>query len=69
MVGSSNAVPERTHLFLKYKTKCVDREERKDIQGLWKYMGFLHSSLGKESPAIQETPVQFMGREAPLEKR
>ena len=27
-----------------------------------------HSSVGKNLPAVQETPVQFLGREDPLEK-
>ena len=31
------------------------------------YMGFPHSSVGKES-VMQETPVQLLGREDPLEK-
>ena len=31
-------------------------------------MGFPHSSVGKESPALQETQVQFLGREDPLEE-
>ena len=31
-------------------------------------MGFPHSSVGKEPPALQETQVQFLGREDPLEK-
>ena len=30
--------------------------------------GFPDSSVGKESPAMQETPVQFLGQEDPLEK-
>lgn len=46
----------------------TDREERKDIGGLWKYMGFLDSSLGKDPPAIQEGPVLFVGVEGLLEK-
>ena len=32
-------------------------------------MGFPGSSVGKESPAMQETPVQVLGQEDPLEKR
>ena len=32
---------------------------------LWASLG---SSAGKESPAMQETPVPFLGREDPLEK-
>ena len=31
-------------------------------------MGFPHSSVGKESTAMQETQVQFLGWEDPLEK-
>ena len=31
-------------------------------------MGFPHSSVGKESPAMQETQVWFLGWEDPLEK-
>ena len=31
-------------------------------------MGFPHSSVGKELPAVQETPVGFLGWEDPLEK-
>ena len=31
-------------------------------------LGFPESSVGKESPAMQGTPVQFLGREDPLEK-
>ena len=30
--------------------------------------GFPDSSVGKESPAVQETPVQFLSSEDPLEK-
>ena len=30
--------------------------------------GFLGSSAGKDSPAMQETPIQFLGWEVPLEK-
>ena len=30
--------------------------------------GFPDSSVGKELPAMQETPVPFLGREEPLEK-
>ena len=29
---------------------------------------FPHSSVGKELPAVQETWVQFLGREDPLEQ-
>ena len=32
------------------------------------HMGFPHSSVGKESTAMQETQVQFLGWEDPLEK-
>ena len=31
-------------------------------------LGFPDSSVGKESPAMQETPVRFLGWEDPLEK-
>ena len=31
-------------------------------------MGFPNSSVGKESAAVQETQVQFLGWEDPLEK-
>ena len=31
-------------------------------------VGFPDSSVGKESPAMQETLVQFLDREDPLEK-
>ena len=31
-------------------------------------MGSPDSSAGKNPPAIQETAVQFLGREGPLEK-
>ena len=31
-------------------------------------LGFPDSSVGKESPAMQETPVGFLGQEDPLEK-
>ena len=31
-------------------------------------LGLPDSSVGKESPAMQETPVQFLGQEDPLEK-
>ena len=31
-------------------------------------MGFPGSSAGKESTCIEETPVQLLGREDPLEK-
>jgi len=31
-------------------------------------MGFPDISVGKNPPAMQETPVQFLGREDPLEK-
>ena len=31
-------------------------------------LGFPDSSFGKESPAMQETPVGFLGQEDPLEK-
>ena len=30
--------------------------------------GFPHSSVGEELPAMQETPVRFVGQEDPLEK-
>ena len=30
--------------------------------------GFLDSSVGKQSPAMQETPVQFLGQEDPLRR-
>ena len=30
--------------------------------------GFPDSSIGKNPPAMQETPVQFLGQEDPLEK-
>ena len=30
--------------------------------------GFTHSSVGKESPALQETPVRFLGQKDLLEK-
>ena len=30
-------------------------------------LGFPDSSVGKESPAMQETSVQFLGHEDPLE--
>ena len=33
------------------------------------YWGFPGSSALKNSPAMQETPVQFLGREDPPEKR
>ena len=32
-------------------------------------LGLSGSSVGKESIAVQETPVQFLGWEDPLEKR
>ena len=32
------------------------------------YLGFLDSSVGKESAAMPETPVQFLGWEDPVEK-
>ena len=32
------------------------------------HVGFPHSSVGKESPAIQETLVQFLDQEDSLEK-
>ena len=32
------------------------------------YMGFPGGSAGKELPAMQETPVQFLGQEVPLER-
>ena len=31
-------------------------------------MGFPHSSVVKSLPAVQETQVQFLGQEDPLEK-
>ena len=31
-------------------------------------LGFPDSSVGKNLPAMQETPNQFLGREDPLEK-
>ena len=31
-------------------------------------MGFPDSSVGKESPSMQETPVRFLGQEDLLEK-
>ena len=31
-------------------------------------MGFAHSSVGKNLPAMQETQVRFLGQEVPLEK-
>ena len=35
---------------------------------LYIYMGFPGSSAGKESAAVQETPVGFLGQEDPLEE-
>ena len=32
------------------------------------YMGFPDSSVGKNLPAMQETPIQFLGQEDPPEK-
>ena len=32
------------------------------------HQGFLVAQLVKNLPAMQETPVQFLGREDPLEK-
>ena len=48
----------------------VEREQAESpgqgrIRGKW---GFPDSSVGKESAAMQETPVRFLGREDPLEK-
>ena len=31
-------------------------------------MGFPHSSVGKNPPALQETPILFLGQEDLLEK-
>ena len=31
-------------------------------------LGFPCGSAGRESPAVQETPVQFLGGEDPMEK-
>ena len=48
-----------------------------DVKSTWyhdiwytvsRYLGFPGSSVGTESPAMQETPVQFLGQEDPLEK-
>ena len=38
------------------------------ISELRKYKAFLIAQLVKNSPAMQETPVQFLGWEDPLEK-
>ena len=40
------------------------------MSGIVSHKGFLQvdSSGGKESAAIQETPIQFLGQEDPLEK-
>ena len=44
------------------RAKCYIFTSRKTC------LGFPDSSVGKESPAMQETPVQFPGGEDPLEK-
>ena len=40
-----------------------------DFRFTYVYLGFPDSSVGKESPAMQETPVQFLSQEDPLEKQ
>ena len=37
----------------------------RELGGLW---AFFTTQLAKNPPAMQETPVQFLGREDPLEK-
>ena len=37
-------------------------------QGVYHAWGFPGSSVGKESPEMQETPGQFLGWDVPLEK-
>ena len=47
---------------------CIDGSEIvfQVAQGL--YRAFTGSSAGKESPVMQETLVQFLGRKVPLEE-
>ena len=44
------------------------QETRSHMSQLYIYMGFPGSSAGKESAAVQETPVGFLGQEDPLEE-
>ena len=39
-----------------------------DLAAAFSYSGFPYSSVGKNLPAMQETPVWFLGQEDPLEK-
>ena len=43
-------------------------KKRPENWGILLEEGFPDSSVGKESPAVQETPVQFLSWEDPLEK-
>ena len=52
--------------------KCSSKKNLEAfLQGLWKSIAFQRASLIAQSvknlPAMQETPVQFLGREDPLE--
>ena len=38
------------------------------VHPVLRFLGFPDSSVGKNPPAMQETPVRFLGREDPLEK-
>ena len=48
-------------------TMPLDAESHSENQ-YWMYRASLRAHLVKNPPAMQETPVQFLGREDPLEK-
>ena len=45
--------------------RCPGKRNGYPLQYSW---GFLVAQMVKNLPAMQETPVQFLGRENPLEK-
>ena len=57
-----------------FRMRNIIKSEKKGVKSLKiknnsKYVwGFPHSLVGKNPPSMQEIPVQFLGREGPLEK-
>ena len=56
-----------TWALLPNKISCFvsNKKEKKNLRNNADFSG---SSAGKNPPAMQETPVQFLGQEDPLEK-
>ena len=60
MEGQVQSLLLQDDYLLKFVTEFIPKSKLK--------LDFPDSSVGKESPAIQETPVPFLGQEDPLEK-